>query len=154
MFTTQAVPANDAFQFQRCPIRTWIVTQLVDQHENHELRGINPLAYPENRPLGAGARETMLDLVRHSNASYTSIAFVVNNTYGLSLLGRDVYNRSYDHTQTQGASIAKFIESLLSEGYIYRTKLTMDNTFERQACTVRWLSLTLHTRQTSLKCPW
>ncbi|KAK9354708.1 hypothetical protein V1523DRAFT_447192, partial [Lipomyces doorenjongii] len=78
---------------------TWIVTQLVDQHENHELQGIDPLAYPENRPFAAGARETMLDLERHSNAS------VVNNTYGLSLLGRDVYSRSYDHTQTQHARI-------------------------------------------------
>ncbi|KAK9374214.1 uncharacterized protein V1513DRAFT_113769 [Lipomyces chichibuensis] len=90
----------------------WIVAQLVAEHENHELQGINPLAYPENRPLAAGARERMLDLVRHSNASYTSIASVVNNAYSLTLLGRDVYNRSYNHTQTQGASTAKFIESL------------------------------------------
>ncbi|ODQ74805.1 hypothetical protein LIPSTDRAFT_68916 [Lipomyces starkeyi NRRL Y-11557] len=81
---------------------TWIVTQLVDHHENHQLQGINPLAYPENRSLTPEARETMLDLVRHSNASYTSIASVINTTYGLSLLGRDVYNRSYDYTQKHG----------------------------------------------------
>ncbi|KAK9481890.1 hypothetical protein V1527DRAFT_62952 [Lipomyces starkeyi] len=71
---------------------TWIITQLVDHHEGHQLQGIDPRAYPDNRPLTAEARATMLDLVRHSNASYTSIASVIYTTYGQSLLGRDVYN--------------------------------------------------------------
>ncbi|KAJ8102033.1 hypothetical protein POJ06DRAFT_280652 [Lipomyces tetrasporus] len=78
---------------------TWFITQLVDQHDGHQLEGINPRAYPENRPLTAAPRETMLDLVQHSTASFNAIASVLNTTHGLSLLGRDVYNRSYDYTQ-------------------------------------------------------
>ncbi|KAK9333649.1 hypothetical protein V1520DRAFT_331333, partial [Lipomyces starkeyi] len=70
---------------------SWVVTQLDDRHEVHQLEGINPLAYPENRPMTAESRETMLDLVRHSSASLSTIASVLNTTYGLSLLGRDVY---------------------------------------------------------------
>ncbi|KAK9350533.1 hypothetical protein V1523DRAFT_419542 [Lipomyces doorenjongii] len=38
------------------------------------LTGINPLAYPENRPVTAEARETMFYLVQHSSASLTTIA--------------------------------------------------------------------------------
>ncbi|ODQ70388.1 hypothetical protein LIPSTDRAFT_74672, partial [Lipomyces starkeyi NRRL Y-11557] len=32
--------------------------------------------------------------VQHSSASLSTIASVLNTTYGLSLLGRDVYNRT------------------------------------------------------------
>ncbi|KAK9318718.1 hypothetical protein V1517DRAFT_334816 [Lipomyces orientalis] len=53
---------------------TWIITQLVDQHERRQLEGINPSAYPENRRLTPAARETILDLVGHSSASYNTIA--------------------------------------------------------------------------------
>jgi hypothetical protein len=109
---------------------SWILTQLVDQHEGHQLEGINPFAYPENRPVSAGARETMLDLVRHSSASMRTIASMLNNTYGLSLLPRDVYNRTYDYTQAKGSSTARFIEHLRDDGYIYRVKVAADNTLE------------------------
>ncbi|KAK9341977.1 hypothetical protein V1522DRAFT_358981, partial [Lipomyces starkeyi] len=30
---------------------TWIITQLIDEHKGHQLEGINPSAYPENRQL-------------------------------------------------------------------------------------------------------
>ncbi|KAK9482297.1 hypothetical protein V1527DRAFT_22237 [Lipomyces starkeyi] len=30
---------------------SWILTQVIDQHEGHQLQGINPLAYPENRQM-------------------------------------------------------------------------------------------------------
>ncbi|KAK9242634.1 hypothetical protein V1506DRAFT_555943 [Lipomyces tetrasporus] len=84
----------------------WI---LIDQHEGHQLEGINVLAYPENRPMAGEASHTMRDLVRHSSASLTTIASVINTTYGLSLLGRDVYNRTYDYAQCKGTSTARFI---------------------------------------------
>ncbi|KAK9354952.1 hypothetical protein V1523DRAFT_424544 [Lipomyces doorenjongii] len=64
----------------------WVDTQLGDRHEGHQLEGINPLAYPENRPVTAESRETMLDLVRRSSACLSTIASVLNTTYGLSLL--------------------------------------------------------------------
>ncbi|KAK9241911.1 hypothetical protein V1506DRAFT_569288 [Lipomyces tetrasporus] len=101
----------------------------VDQHDGHQLEGINPRAYPKNRPLTAAPRETTLDLVQHSTASFNTIASVLNTTHGLSLLGRDVYNRSYDYTQ-KGTSTAKFIETLQAEGYIYRVRVAMDDTLE------------------------
>ncbi|KAK9348624.1 hypothetical protein V1522DRAFT_333762, partial [Lipomyces starkeyi] len=30
---------------------TWVVTELRDEHKGHQMEGINPFAYPENRPL-------------------------------------------------------------------------------------------------------
>ncbi|KAK9319778.1 hypothetical protein V1517DRAFT_265634, partial [Lipomyces orientalis] len=87
-------------------------------------------AYPENRRLTPAARETMLDLVERSSASYNTIASVLNATHGLSLLGRDVYNRSYDYTQNTVSSTAKLIEILREDGFIYRVKVAMDNTLE------------------------
>ncbi|KAK9319290.1 hypothetical protein V1517DRAFT_52672 [Lipomyces orientalis] len=109
---------------------TWIVTQLVDQHERHQLEGINPSAYPENRRLTPPARETMLDLVGHFSAPYNTIASVLNATHGVSLLGRDVYNRLYDYSQDTVPSTAKLIEILREDGFIYRVKVAMDNTLE------------------------
>ncbi|KAK9366135.1 hypothetical protein V1509DRAFT_308075 [Lipomyces kononenkoae] len=109
---------------------TWAVTEVVDQHEGHQLEGIDPFAYPENRPLTSVAREAMLNLVRHSNASFSTIASMLNTTHGLSLLGRDVYNRSYDYSQNPGTSTAKLIERLRDEGFTYRVKVAMDNTLE------------------------
>ncbi|KAK9251230.1 hypothetical protein V1507DRAFT_393277, partial [Lipomyces tetrasporus] len=88
--------------FQKQPNDSWILTELVDQHDGHQLDGINPHAYPENRPLKAEARASMFDLVQHSSASLS--------TYGLSLLGRDVYNRTYDYYGGNKASTARFID--------------------------------------------
>ncbi|KAK9351231.1 hypothetical protein V1523DRAFT_30710, partial [Lipomyces doorenjongii] len=51
-------------RFKRQLNDSWILTQLVDEHLGHHLEGINPLAYPENRPVTAEARETMFDLVQ------------------------------------------------------------------------------------------
>jgi hypothetical protein len=109
---------------------TWIITELVDQHERHQLEGINPAAYSENRPLPAEARETMLDHVQHSTVSYRTVASVLNSTYGLSLLSRDVYNRSYDYTQNKGTSTRKLIETLRDDGFLYRLKVDVQNSIE------------------------
>ncbi|KAK9341062.1 hypothetical protein V1521DRAFT_354567, partial [Lipomyces starkeyi] len=98
---------------------TWIITELVDQHERHQLEGINPAAYPENRPLPAEARETMLDLVQHSTTSYRTVASVLNSTYGLSLLSRDVDRTIIHRTK---ASTTKLIETLRDDEFIYRVK--------------------------------
>ncbi|KAK9481867.1 hypothetical protein V1527DRAFT_499502 [Lipomyces starkeyi] len=83
-------------RFKKQLNESWVVTQLDDRHEGHQLEGINPLAYQENRPMTAESRETMLDLVRHSSASLSTIASVLNTTYGLS------FNRTYDYTQEKG----------------------------------------------------
>ncbi|KAJ8103568.1 hypothetical protein POJ06DRAFT_279327 [Lipomyces tetrasporus] len=58
-----------------------------------------PYAYPQNRQMTAEARETMLDLVRYSSASLSTIASVINTTFGL-----DVYNRTDNYTQRKGTS--------------------------------------------------
>ncbi|KAK9481710.1 hypothetical protein V1527DRAFT_502452, partial [Lipomyces starkeyi] len=84
-------------RFKRQFNNSWILTELAEQHDGHQIDGINPDAYPENRPVTAEARATMFDLVQHSSASFSTIASVLNSTYGLSLLGRDVYNRTYDN---------------------------------------------------------
>ncbi|KAK9355032.1 hypothetical protein V1523DRAFT_376179, partial [Lipomyces doorenjongii] len=47
---------------------SWILTQLFDEHQRHQLEGVNPLAYPENRPMTPDAKRTMIDLVQHSSA--------------------------------------------------------------------------------------
>ncbi|KAK9483567.1 hypothetical protein V1527DRAFT_484727 [Lipomyces starkeyi] len=67
---------------------SWIVTELIDEHKGLQLEGINPLAYLEKRGITAEARATMLELVRHSSSSHIRIAYMLNRTYGLSLLGR------------------------------------------------------------------
>ncbi|KAJ8101019.1 hypothetical protein POJ06DRAFT_289544 [Lipomyces tetrasporus] len=72
----------------------------------------------------------MLDLVRHSTASFDAIASVVNTTHGLCLLGRYVYNRSYDYTQKKGTPTAKLIEALQDECYLHRVEVAMDNILE------------------------
>ncbi|KAK9318843.1 hypothetical protein V1517DRAFT_267276, partial [Lipomyces orientalis] len=106
--TRHKLAADGTFQETAQLNYTWIVTQIVDQHEGHQLESINPEAYPEYRPLDAATREAMLDAVRHSTASFNTIAAVLNTTHGLSLLGRNVYNRSDDYTQKKGTSTAKF----------------------------------------------
>ncbi|KAJ8103433.1 hypothetical protein POJ06DRAFT_241866 [Lipomyces tetrasporus] len=93
---------------------TWLITQLVDQHDGHQLEGINPRAYPEEPTLDRRAQRNHAHLVQHSTASINAIASVLNTTHGLSLLSRDVYNRSYDYTQ-KGTSTAKFIETLITK---------------------------------------
>ncbi|KAK9250102.1 hypothetical protein V1507DRAFT_468615 [Lipomyces tetrasporus] len=70
----------------------------------------------------------MLSIVRHSNVSHTTIASVLSTTHALSLLGRDVYNRSYDYSQNKRTSTAKLVERLAEDGFIYRVKVAMDNT--------------------------
>jgi hypothetical protein len=72
----------------------------------------------------------MFDLVQHSSASFSTIASVLNSTYGLSLLGRDVYNRTYDNFRENKSPSARFIETLRDEGYIYSVKLCTDSTLE------------------------
>ncbi|KAK9236669.1 hypothetical protein V1525DRAFT_362288, partial [Lipomyces kononenkoae] len=109
-------------RFKRQLNDSWILTDLIDDHQGHQLEGVNPFAYPENRSTTAEARQTMVDLVQHSSAPVSSIASMLNTTYGLSLLGRDVYNRTYQYTQRTGNSTAKFVETLRDEGFIYRTK--------------------------------
>ncbi|KAK9369640.1 hypothetical protein V1509DRAFT_652015 [Lipomyces kononenkoae] len=96
----------------------------------HQLECINPFAYPEKRSTTAEARQTMVDLVQHSSAPVSSIATTLNTTYGLSLLGRDVYNRTYQYTQRTGNSTAKFVETLRDEGFIYRIKMASDCSLE------------------------
>ncbi|KAK9318781.1 hypothetical protein V1517DRAFT_355535 [Lipomyces orientalis] len=90
---------------------SWILTAIFDEHQGHQLEGINPFAYPENRSTTAEARQTMVDLVQHSSASVSSIASMLNTTYGLSLLGRDVYNRTYQYTQRTGNPYGVFPNS-------------------------------------------
>ncbi|KAK9338834.1 hypothetical protein V1521DRAFT_381928, partial [Lipomyces starkeyi] len=109
---------------------SWILTELIDEHQGHQLKGLNPLAYPENRSMTAEARHSMVDLVQHSSASVSTIASMLNTTYGLSLLGRDVYNRTYQHTQRTGNSTAKFVETLRDEGFIYRIRMASDGSLE------------------------
>ncbi|ODQ73373.1 hypothetical protein LIPSTDRAFT_71785 [Lipomyces starkeyi NRRL Y-11557] len=57
---------------------SWILTQLAEEHRGHQLEGINPLAYFENRPMTAEAKQIMVDLVQNSSASLTSITSVLN----------------------------------------------------------------------------
>ncbi|KAK9251560.1 hypothetical protein V1507DRAFT_392688 [Lipomyces tetrasporus] len=73
---------------------SWILTQLVDQHERHQLEGLNPLAYPENRPMTPEAKETMISALQVSSAPLSTIGSIVNTSYGPSLLDSDVYNRT------------------------------------------------------------
>ncbi|KAK9483925.1 hypothetical protein V1527DRAFT_471647 [Lipomyces starkeyi] len=56
--------------------------------------------------MTAEAWQSMIDLVQHSSASVGTIASMLNTTYGLSWLGRDVYNRTYQYTQKTGNSTA------------------------------------------------
>ncbi|KAK9351819.1 hypothetical protein V1505DRAFT_375587 [Lipomyces doorenjongii] len=44
--------------------------------------GVNPYAYPENRPLSEEAKQAMF--VRDSSATLTQVAGMVNVTYGTS----------------------------------------------------------------------
>ncbi|KAK9369440.1 hypothetical protein V1509DRAFT_562284, partial [Lipomyces kononenkoae] len=110
-------------RFKRQLNYSWILTELIDEHQGHQLEGINPFAYPENRSTTAEARQTMVDLVQHSSAPVSSIASMLNTTYGLSLLGRDVYNRTYQYTQRTSNSTAKICGDFTSEGFIYRIKM-------------------------------
>ncbi|KAK9250399.1 hypothetical protein V1507DRAFT_445744 [Lipomyces tetrasporus] len=59
-----------------------------------------------------------------------TIASVLNSTYGSSLFGRDVYNRTYDYYRENKSSTARFIETLRDEGYIYSVKVSTGNTLE------------------------
>ncbi|KAK9368216.1 hypothetical protein V1509DRAFT_624597, partial [Lipomyces kononenkoae] len=77
----------------------------------------------------------MFDLVQHSSASFSTIASVLNSTYRLSLLARDVYNRTYDHARESKSSSARFIETLRDEGYIYTMKVTTDANMTRSLST-------------------
>ncbi|KAK9492039.1 hypothetical protein V1508DRAFT_324354, partial [Lipomyces doorenjongii] len=88
----------------------------------HQLEGVNPLGYPENRPMTPDAKRTMIDVVQHSSAPLPTIVSIINTPYGLSLLGRDVHSRTYDYTQIKGISTAKFIQTLRDQGYIYQVK--------------------------------
>ncbi|ODQ76827.1 hypothetical protein LIPSTDRAFT_67824 [Lipomyces starkeyi NRRL Y-11557] len=72
----------------------------------------------------------MIDLVQHSSAPTSTIASIINTSYGLSLLGRDVCNRTYNYTQSSSTSTAKFIGTIGDQGYIYRVMLARDNTVE------------------------
>ncbi|KAK9335268.1 hypothetical protein V1521DRAFT_346699, partial [Lipomyces starkeyi] len=101
---------------------SWIVTELRDEHLGHQLEGVDPLSYSVNRPVTAEARATMFELVRDSSTTLNTVASMLNKTYGLSLLPRDVYNRTYDHGQRHGSSTVKFLEKLDQDGYLYRVR--------------------------------
>ncbi|KAK9326869.1 hypothetical protein V1520DRAFT_372452 [Lipomyces starkeyi] len=92
-------------RFKRQFNDSWILTELAEQHDGHQIDA------------------TMFDLVQHSSASFSTIAPVLNSNYGLSLLGRDVYNRTYDNFREYKSPSARFIETLRDEGYIYSVKL-------------------------------
>ncbi|KAJ8102679.1 hypothetical protein POJ06DRAFT_245338 [Lipomyces tetrasporus] len=109
---------------------TWIVTEMRGEHKGHQLEGINPFAYPENRPLTPAAKEVMVDLARNTSASRTTIAGSLNQTFDLHLVGKDVSNRTYDYTKTDESSTAKFIQQLEANAYIYRMKLTSENALD------------------------
>ncbi|KAJ8103713.1 hypothetical protein POJ06DRAFT_293534 [Lipomyces tetrasporus] len=119
-------------KFSECPWRfrfkkqlndAWIVTELRGEHKGHQLEGINPFAYPENRPLTPAAKEVMVDLARNTSASRTTIAGFLNKR-------KDVSNRTYDYTKTDESSTAKFILRLEANAYIYRLKLTSENALD------------------------
>ncbi|KAJ8102100.1 hypothetical protein POJ06DRAFT_294687 [Lipomyces tetrasporus] len=100
---------------------SWIVTELIDEHQGHQLEGVDPLSYSVNRPVTAEARATMFELVRDSSTTLNTVASMLNKTYGLSLLPRDAYNRTYDHGQ-------KWL--LDQDGYLYRVRLGPENTLD------------------------
>ncbi|KAK9246849.1 hypothetical protein V1506DRAFT_456192, partial [Lipomyces tetrasporus] len=53
----------------------------------------------------------------------------LNTTHGLSLLGRNVYKRSYDYIiRRKGRQPAELIEIL--QGYIHPVRVAMDNILE------------------------
>ncbi|KAK9328775.1 hypothetical protein V1520DRAFT_370961 [Lipomyces starkeyi] len=86
----------------------------------HQLEGINPFAYAENRSLSEQSKQAMVALVRDSSATHAQIADMVNVTYGTQILARDVYNRTYNHNEEKGKSTARYIETLGKEGMVYR----------------------------------
>ncbi|ODQ73929.1 hypothetical protein LIPSTDRAFT_275981 [Lipomyces starkeyi NRRL Y-11557] len=98
--------------------------------EGHQLEGVDPLSYSVNRPVTAEARATMFELVRDSSTTLNTVASMLNKTYGLSLLPRDVYNRTYDHGQRHGSSTVKFLEKLDQDGYLYRVRVGPENTLD------------------------
>ncbi|KAK9387841.1 hypothetical protein V1515DRAFT_600470, partial [Lipomyces mesembrius] len=91
----------------------WVITKLIDEHQSHQLEGINPYAYAENRSLNEEAKQAMLAL----------IADMVNVTHGTHILARDVYNRTYNHKEEKGTSCARrYIETLRKDGMVYRVR--------------------------------
>ncbi|KAK9327189.1 hypothetical protein V1520DRAFT_283879 [Lipomyces starkeyi] len=109
---------------------SWIVTEVRDEHQGHQLEGVDPLSYSVNRPVTAEARPTMFELVRDSSTTLNTVASMLNKTYGLSLLPRDVYNRTYDHGQRHGSSTVKLQEMLDQDGYLYRVRVGPENTLD------------------------
>ncbi|KAK9482146.1 hypothetical protein V1527DRAFT_492992 [Lipomyces starkeyi] len=109
---------------------SWILTQLVDQHEKHQLEGFNALAYPENRPLSPEARKTMIDLVQHSSAPLRRLGqYLTLRTDCSCWVGTCIIVLT-NYTQSSGTSTAKFIETRRDLGYIYRVMLARDNTLK------------------------
>ncbi|KAK9489091.1 hypothetical protein V1508DRAFT_394064 [Lipomyces doorenjongii] len=41
---------------------SWILRELIDEHQRRQLEGVNPLAYSENRSMTAEARQSVIDL--------------------------------------------------------------------------------------------
>ncbi|KAK9319963.1 hypothetical protein V1517DRAFT_376061 [Lipomyces orientalis] len=106
----------------------WVTTELINEHPGHQLEGVNPYAYPENRSLSEEAKQAMFALVRDSRATLTQVARMVNVTYGTHILARDVYNRTYDHHEEKRTSCAKYLESLREDAYkLNRFRLPLVN---------------------------
>ncbi|KAK9327607.1 hypothetical protein V1520DRAFT_387338 [Lipomyces starkeyi] len=108
-----------------CPWRVRFKKQLDDQfdeHQGHQLQGINPYAYAENRSMNEEAKQAVLALVKDSSATNAQIADIVNAAYGTHILARDVYNRTYNHKEESGTSCARYIETLRKDGMVYRVR--------------------------------
>ncbi|KAK9250416.1 hypothetical protein V1507DRAFT_467623 [Lipomyces tetrasporus] len=84
----------------------WVITELIDEHQGHQLEEINPYAYAKTDALNKEAKQAVLALVRDSSATHTQIADMVNVTHGTHLLTRDVYNRTYNHKEETETSSA------------------------------------------------
>ncbi|KAK9243175.1 hypothetical protein V1506DRAFT_555608 [Lipomyces tetrasporus] len=74
----------------------WVITELIDEHQGHQLEEINPYAYAKTDALNEEAKQAVLAL----------IADMVNVTHGTHLLARDVYNRTYNHKEEKETSCA------------------------------------------------
>ncbi|KAK9482978.1 hypothetical protein V1527DRAFT_414303, partial [Lipomyces starkeyi] len=106
-----------------------VITELIDERQGHQLQGINPYAYAENRSMNEEAKQAVLALVKDSSATNAQIAGMVNAAYGMHILARDVYNQTYNHKEGSGTSCARYMETL-RKAAVYRVKIAADNSLE------------------------
>ncbi|KAK9234103.1 hypothetical protein V1525DRAFT_318553, partial [Lipomyces kononenkoae] len=57
---------------------SWIATELIDEHQGHQLEGVDSLSYSVNRPVTAEARATMFELVQDSSTTLNTVASMLN----------------------------------------------------------------------------